>query len=482
MNFAQLEYPVFLVIVVLVVALLRSLLARKVVVLVASLYFYAYWDYRFLGLLVGSTLLDFTIGLGLEKANRQGLRRCLLGLSLAGNLGVLGFFKYYNFFVESAQPIVERWGLHPGTLSIVLPIGISFYTFQTLSYSIDVYRRQLKACRSWLDFAIYVCFFPQLVAGPIVRAREFLPQLRTSPRVQAVNVYPAFAQILRGFVKKVLIADHLAALVDPVFAAPHLFHGATVALAALAYAGQIYGDFSGYSDIAIGSARLLGFSLPANFRHPYLASSISDFWRRWHMTLSRWLRDYLYIPLGGNRLGHTRTYLNLMITMALGGLWHGAAWNFVAWGIWHGMALSVDRAFFKNGTSRGDRTPSLLRRGLLRRGLLRRGLLRQWAGVSTTFLIVLVGWVMFRSASVADFIRFGESITNWSTGVLWLPPFPLMALALLIAEHLLWSTRFRSVLSLDPNRWHTPWVVGFLLAALALFAPSQAHPFVYFQF
>ncbi len=474
MNFTQFEYPILLAAVVLLVVCTRHLTVRKIIVLSASFYFYAYWDYRFLGLLVASTLLDWSIGLGLAKLQNAAGRRGLLGLSIAGNLGVLGFFKYYNFFIESAQSIFDRWGLHPGTLSIVLPIGISFYTFQTLSYSIDVYRRNLAPCRSLLDFSLYVTFFPQLVAGPIVRASEFLPQLNLSPRVGASNFYPGLIQILRGFVKKLLIADHLAAMVDPVFATPDLYAAPTIWLAILAYAGQIYGDFSGYSDIAVGSARLLGFSLPKNFTHPYLASSIADFWRRWHITLSTWLRDYLYIPLGGNRLGELRTYANLMITMILGGLWHGAAWTFVAWGVWHGLALSIERLFATRNS--GSQNPDSQNQATR---MHRPASALRWL---ITFSIVMVGWMLFRSQSMAGFFALVQGLMNWNRGIVWLPPFPIAAIVLLTAEHAIWSTRFRCLTALEPDHWATPWLVGFMLAALAVFSTGRSQPFVYFQF
>jgi len=464
MNFVQLEYPLFLAAVVLVIALTRRLSTRKAIVLAASFYFYAYWDYRFLGLLIASTLLDFSIGLAFKRVQNSGSRNALLGLSIAGNLGVLGFFKYYNFFIESAEAVFSQWGLHSGTLSLVLPIGISFYTFQTLSYSIDVYRGHLQPCRKLLDFTIYVTFFPQLVAGPIVRASEFLPQLRYSPCVRTSQLYPGLMQIFRGFIKKVLIADHLATMVDPVFASPQLFSSLTVALAILAYAGQIYGDFAGYSDIAIGSSRLLGFELPENFRHPYLATSVADFWRRWHITLSTWLRDYLYISLGGNRGGTIRTYCNLMITMLLGGLWHGAAWNFVAWGAWHGFALCVERAFNRGAASERVSWGK-----------------RLFAG-GVTFCVVLFGWMLFRTSSMPQFFALLGSLTVGRDGLVWLPPFPLCALGLLVIEHAIWASRFRPVMMMQSDRWYSPWLVGFGLAALALFAPSQTQPFVYFQF
>ncbi len=444
---------------------------RKIIALLASCYFYAYWDYRFLFLLLASTVLDFTVGQLIARSQESLWRKVWLALSIAGNLGVLGFFKYYNFFIESAEALWSSLGWHVGTLRLVLPIGISFYTFQTLSYSIDVYRRQLQATNSLLDFALYVMFFPQLVAGPIVRASTFLPQLDFHPTVVAANLYPGFAQILRGYVKKVLIADHLATMVDPVFDAPHVFCSATIALAILAYAGQIYGDFAGYSDIAIGSARLLGFELPANFAHPYLATSMSDFWRRWHMSLSTWLRDYVYIPLGGNRFGEVQTYRNLLLTMLLGGLWHGAAWTFVLWGIWHGLALSIERAW------NGVRTkPSIPGSGPRSSWLVSAG---GWCWMSGC---VLFGWTLFRSQSIANFASLWQSLLDLSPRLLWLPPFPLIALSLLLIEHLVWMTSRRDWLQLDPQRRCTPWLVGFALAAIALFAPQHAKPFVYFQF
>jgi len=457
MNFVQLEYPIFLTAIVSIIAMTRSLSLRKAITLAASYYFYAYWDYRFLGLLVASTIFDYLIGLALHRATSTSIRKSLLLLSIFGNLGVLGFFKYYNFFIESAEAIFSRWGLGGGTLAILLPIGISFYTFQTLSYSIDVYRRKILPCRSLLDFAIYVSFFPQLVAGPIVRASEFLPQLDAAPVVNRQHLYDGAMQVFRGFLKKVLIADHLAVFVDPVFASPTVFSSLTILLAIVAYTGQIYGDFSGYSDIAIGSARMLGFDLPENFRHPYLSTSIADFWRRWHITLSTWLRDYLYIPLGGNRHGSPRTYLNLMATMILGGLWHGAAWTFVLWGVWHGAALCLMRS--SNSS----------RRGSLLSGII-------------TFAIVVIGWTLFRATSLENWGELMGSLLTNARGFQWTPPAAMLALTILILEHAIWSSRYQDVLLLKPDRWYTPWIVGFGLAALLLFAPQSSKPFVYFQF
>ncbi len=461
MNFTQIEYVIFLAVVTLVAARLSRPTPRKWLLLAASYYFYCYWDVRFAGLLVFSTLLDYTVGRSLASATAVRSRRTWLGISLVGNLGLLGFFKYFGFFVDSARAVLGEFGLDGSTLNIILPIGISFYTFQTLSYSIDVYRGRLVPCRRLLDFAIYVAFFPQLVAGPIVRAAEFLPQLERMLYPRPEQIYSGLAQILRGFVKKVLIADHLAALVDPVMAVPEAFAWPTVALAVLAYAGQIYGDFSGYSDIAIGSARLLGFELPNNFAHPYLSRSPAEFWRRWHITLSTWLRDYLYIPLGGNRAGRVQTYRNLLATMTLGGLWHGASWNFVIWGLWHGVVLCVTRRW--QPASQASR--------------LRRG-----CETLATFAIVLAGWTIFRTTDLTRFAALWRQLLVPEQGLLWLPPYPLIALLLLVIEHAIWASRRRELLDLRADHPATPWLVAVALAALAIHAPSGFRPFVYFQF
>lgn len=467
MNFVQLEYVVLLAAIVLINLRVEFPVVRKTILLGASYYFYAYWDVRFLGLLLFSTGLDYTIGRCLERTSGTGARRALLGLSLLGNLGLLGFFKYYGFFIESARPLWSALGWEPTTLEILLPVGISFYTFQTMSYAIDVYRGRIAACRNPLDFAIYVAFFPQLVAGPIVRAAEFLPQVNRMLRPRPQTAYSGLTQLLRGYVKKVLIADNLATLVDPVFAGPELYAWPTLALAVLGYAGQIYADFAGYSDIAIGSARLLGFELPENFQHPYLAHSPRDFWRRWHITLSTWLRDYVYIPLGGSRLGsHWLTLRNLLITMALGGLWHGAAWNFVLWGVFHGVLLGVTRGW-------SDEPPAQVARRRLR--------------IAATFTAVVVGWTLFRTTDLDHFKLLWSQLLlppfgYPPSGFLWLPPVPILALVLLVIEHRIWASRYRGWLELRPEHPATPWLVGLAIVALLLFAPTGFRPFVYFQF
>ncbi|TWT93218.1 MBOAT family O-acyltransferase [Stieleria varia] len=468
MQFTQLEFLIFFVVVLAVAwaarsLQLRSVRMRNVWLLAASYYFYAYWDYRFCGLLVLSTVVDFVVAKWLVATESPTRRRVLLGISVAVNLGVLGFFKYCNFFIESAQPLMEFMGLNASTLNIILPVGISFYTFQTLSYTIDVYRGNLRPTDRLVDFALFVAFFPQLVAGPIVRAKELLPQLARTPKWSGRRFYGGSQQLLRGAVKKVLLADRLGEAVDVVFAAPDLYSSATVWIAVFAYAGQIYYDFSGYSDMAIGAAKMLGYRFPVNFRHPYLAQSMTEFWHRWHMTLSRWLRDYLYISLGGNRSGSLMTYRNLMVTMVLGGLWHGAAWTFVLWGVLHGIALSVERRFAGRKPSRPSR-------------------LRQIAGWCVTLCVVLLGWILFRSPDLTSAMQVVAQLFAFDGGIAWYPPLVLLALGCMVAEHVAWRTRLRLAMRLPITAWYSPVATTVMIWALVLYFPREFRPFVYFQF
>lgn len=344
MLFQDSAYGYFLVAVVaLFWAVRKDRRARNLVLLAASWFFYACWDWRFLSLICFSTALDFVIGRALYATDdaHQNRRRLLLTASLVGNLALLGFFKYFGFFVENLE---ELLGVDVPALDVVLPVGISFYTLQTLSYTLDIFHRRLKPTESWTEFALFVAFFPQLVAGPIVRAVDFLPQLDTPPWLDRERVVKGLGRIMLGLVKKVAIADVVGThIVAPIFDDAGGATGLEAWIGMYAFTLQIYCDFSGYSDIAIGSARLFGLRIPENFVSPYKATSITDFWRRWHVSLSTWLRDYLYIPLGGNRRGTVRTYVNLMATMLLSGLWHGAAWKFVVWGGLHGLWLAVER-------------------------------------------------------------------------------------------------------------------------------------------
>ncbi|MGH8912755.1 MAG: MBOAT family O-acyltransferase, partial [Acidimicrobiia bacterium] len=360
--------------------------------LAASYVFYGAWDWRFLGLIGLSTLINQAAAVLMARSTDDRSRRTVVVAAVALNLGILGWFKYYGFFVSSLINLLEPVGidLPLPLLQITLPVGISFFTFQALSYTIDVYRRHQDQV-PLLDFAVFLAFFPQLVAGPIVRSSEFLPQLYTPKDPRHIDATRAFGLIAGGLFKKVVVANTLAgAIVDPVFASPSQFTALEVLVGIYGYAVQIYADFSGYTDIAIGVAILMGFEFPQNFNAPYAAVSIQDFWRRWHMTLSRWLRDYLYIPLGGSRDGRGNTYRNLMITMVLGGLWHGAAWTFVLWGSFHGGLLAFERW-------RGETSPAPAQNLLTPAG--------RAASRIITFHLVCLGWVMFRADSMG---RVGE--------------------------------------------------------------------------
>lgn len=406
MVFNSFAFAVFFVAVYgLYLATLRRLRAQNLMLLLASNVFYGWWDYRFLGLLWLSTLIDYFLARRLDR--RQGgiadtdapyadsprARHALMVGSVVVNLGILGFFKYFNFFADSTAALLSGLGLHlhPRTLNIILPVGISFYTFQSLSYTIDVYRGRIRAVPHLLDFALFVSFFPQLVAGPIVRASEFIPQVLRRRRLEYTQVCEGGYLILWGLFQKMVIADNLARLVDRVFdPSTHVQDGQLVLLGTYAFAVQIYCDFAGYTDIARGCAKLMGFEFALNFNLPYVARNPSDFWRRWHISLSSWLRDYLYIPLGGNRGGTWHTSFNLMATMVLGGLWHGAAWTFVIWGTYHGLLLIVHRALKPWLDALAARTPARLHP------------FGRILAVIGFFQLTCLGWLFFRAESVAQ--------------------------------------------------------------------------------
>ena len=352
MLFHSLVFLVFLPIVLIAYfALGRSAFGRSgqnCMLLMASYVFYGWWDYRFLSLLAISTVVDYCCARAIPNALSGGRRRLILLVSILTNLGILGFFKYHNFFIDSASPLIERLGFQPDdmTIYVILPMGISFYTFQSLSYTIDVYRGHCKPSKNFVDVALYVSFFPQLVAGPIERASHLLPQVQ-NPRVfRAQQFIDGLWLILVGYVKKVVIADRLFAIVDGGFTGETLpAQGLDSWFIVYAFAFQIYADFSAYSDIARGLSQLMGFELMKNFAAPYFVTNPSAFWRNWHISLSTWLRDYLYVPLGGNQKGTARTYFNLSVTMFLGGLWHGAGWAYIVWGVFQGLLLIVHRLF-----------------------------------------------------------------------------------------------------------------------------------------
>lgn len=402
LTFNSLQYAAFLPIVVLMYWRLRRD-AQNVLLLVASYIFYGLWNWRFCGLLAITTLTDYSVGRLLDATEDPTSRRRLFMVSIAMNLGILGLFKYFNFFLSSAHGLLRLLAVNipEPTLRILLPIGISFYTFHGISYTCDVYRRRLPATTSLLSFAVFVAFFPQLVAGPIGRAHLQLPQFerdRHFPRGRDLS--EALFLILLGLFRKVAIADAVAPYANQAFSSSRSGSSVSLLIGLYAFAFQIYGDFAGYSDIARGSARLLGIELPVNFNQPYLARSITDFWRRWHISLSTWLRDYLYIPLGGNRGSRLATYRNLMLTMLIGGLWHGAAATFLVWGGLHGLLLAAER--LRNPKHRPDDDPQFTRHPLL--------------ATAVTFHLVCFTWVFFRAGSLAQAVAYLGGILTFRPG------------------------------------------------------------------
>jgi alginate O-acetyltransferase complex protein AlgI len=368
--------------------------------LIASYYFYAAWDWRFLALLAASTIVDYSCGLLLQRAESPHRRRLLLCASLGFNLALLGFFKYFNFFADSLHALMLSvgWRMDFVTLRVLLPVGISFYTFVTMSYVIDVYRREIAPTRNLVNFAVFVAYFPHLVAGPILRASRLLPQIESPRQITREQVRDGLWLIAWGFFQKIFVADNLAPLANSVFEHGASPAGVNVLLGIYAFAFQIYGDFAGYSNIARGTSKLMGIELLENFRFPYLVRSPQEFWRHWHISLSTWLRDYLYIPLGGNRGGAGRTRRNLFLTMLLGGLWHGAAWTFVLWGAYQGVLLVLYRAassirMFQSWTT----SPNLLAR------------ITSWG---VMFHLTCYGWLIFRARGVGQIASMTSALVS----------------------------------------------------------------------
>ena len=438
----------------------RSL--RTLTIALCSYVFYGWWRPDFVLLMLFSTVLDYGCGRGIERSWTRGSRgRRWLLLSVICNLSLLGWFKYANFGIESFNAVLSAFGASEVSWTrVVLPIGISFYTFQTMSYTIDVYRRHAPTVKYFRDFMCYVAMFPQLVAGPIVRYRTMAEQLR-NPDVSFSSFYHGVLYFQTGLAKKVLIADTLSSLADQAFAADALSAGhAWTGL--LAYTFQIYFDFSGYSDMAIGLGLMFGFRFPVNFIGPYRATSITDFWRRWHVSLSTWLRDYLYVSLGGNRKGTIRTYVNLMLTMLLGGLWHGANWTFLAWGTYQGLWLIIERARGRRSLIAG--TPAFVR-------------------VSLTFILVMLGWVLFRAPDAAAAAAYFTSLagaSGVSSSALDIRVLHLTTFA--VAAIIVWGLPTSQTLVTRGARVYVLAIqVAFILAILQLHYQSHV-PFLYFQF
>ena len=438
---------------------------RDVLLLAASYFFYMSWNWKYAGLLAFSTIVDYSVGLMLAREQRPHARTYILIVSLTSNLGLLALFKYYNFFIDLSGPAIAMFGLDLSLLrhELLLPVGITFYTFQTMSYTIDVYRGERVLERNFLKFAVFVAFFPQLIAGPIVRAKQFLPQLHHLPNVTPQRFHDGLFLVFKGLSKKVLIADLLATLaVDNVFTHPLDFSSWDLLIGLYAYTFQIYYDFSGYSDIAIGLAKMLGYDLPQNFNRPYLSQNVREFWSRWHISLSTWLRDYLYISLGGSRVAPWRVKVNLMITMFLGGLWHGAALHFICWGVYHGLLLILAR--------QGPRTSDTRTWG--KKIVLQIG----------CFHLIAFGWLLFRVQDLNNFLDFIHGWSRFTVGTRLSGVFYII-LGLGMLFHIFPPQRLEQlaqwwIMRPVPIQAVTYGTLLLIYAGMTLEAPS----FIYFQF
>ena len=451
----------------------NQLRAQNVLLLVASYIFYGWWDWRFLSLIVASTFLDYFVALALQKSEHSSKRKFLLGLSLIGNLGMLGFFKYYNFFVASW---VEAWSsigitMEASTLNVILPVGISFYTFQTLSYTIDVYRKEMQPTKSFIDFATFVTFFPQLVAGPIERASHLLPQFYKKRIFDYQKAVDGIKLIIWGMFKKVVVADNCAFFVNKIFENPEAYSSGELFVGMVFFAFQIYGDFSGYSDMAIGISKLFGFDLMVNFKFPYFSRDIAEFWRRWHISLSTWFRDYIYIPLGGSKGTQWFQIRNVMIIFLVSGFWHGANWTYVVWGLFHALMFLPLLLFNVNRSHLMTKSYGWL----------------DFAKIGFTFFVVCIGWVFFRADSISDAFQFlghmfelkslGLSLFYTTNANLMIFALSVLAVGILSMQELVWVIKKRELPKIS--------AFGALLLVLLIFfmgSFKNQMDFIYFQF
>ena len=490
MLFNTIDFVVFFIVVVTTIILIKNRKFQHLFLLVASCFFFYYSSNYYIILLISSIILDFYVGREIWKSSNITKKKILLSLSLAGNLGLLGFFKYADFAIAQFNVLGNYIDLSSSIpfLNLALPIGISFYTFQTISYTVDIYRGKLTPSNSLREFALFVAFFPQLVAGPILRAKQFLPQLREKIEnvsfkgnlrlIVIQNQYLKFGITLMtlGFFKKMFFADNIAPLVNDVFASPIGSESFTIILGTIGFGVQIYCDFSGYSDIAIGAAAILGFKIPINFNKPYFASSPSDFWRRWHISLSSWLRDYLYIPLGGNKKSKSRTYLNLTIVMFLGGLWHGAAWNFIIWGLLHGSYLAIHKLV-------NDKFPNLAK------SVFFTSKVGIFVSVFVTQFLVFLTWIPFRVRNFDDMMYSMQKYLFWDFQIseTWefvlIHKFPTAVLGLFFVLHFI-SYKQGNLIERISSYNLKYWIL-FLMTIMFLiffFFESNSENFIYFQF
>ncbi len=474
MIFTSFEFVLFFGAVLLIRSRLHNFSLEKWFLLLASYLFYMSWSVPCAFLILFTSLVDYFVGVGLGRIKDQRKRKLLLVVSIVANLGVLGFFKYTNFLIENVSWCLTALGFYVQHqhYDILLPVGISFFTFQSMTYTIETYRRNIPASHSPRDFLLFVAFFPQLLAGPINRACDLLPQFARRLRATAEEFEIGLTQFAIGAIKKLVISDQIAPNVDLIFANPGNYDGLTLLQGALGYAIQIYCDFSGYSDMAIGCARMMGFRFMENFQMPYSSLSITEFWRRWHISLSSWFRDYLYIPLGGNRKGTECTYVNLMVTMLLCGLWHGASWNFVFWGGLHGTALAIHRVWkwWDPFSSLNDYSAFQFVWSLISRLL--------------TLSVVVVGWIFFRAQNWNIAWGYLDRMTSWTQdGTQLVSPYILPALVAVVVAHLLvykdinWAEQM-------PQRSVSSRILCFaaLITCIVTLGATDSAPFIYFQF
>ncbi len=466
MLFTEIECIIFIFVVVLLIFLLKNNSYRKAVLLAAGIYFYSYVDYRITFLLLLSIIITYFIADRISCSSTAKQRRMWLSAGVIINVSVLLVFKYFNFFVENINSVVPVEWLHLVHLDIIVPLGISFYTFRFVSYLIDVYRKDMTPGRI-LDFLLYGTFFPIIVSGPIARASTFLPQL-TNIRVSADSLYKGYRLFVLGLFLKVFVADRIASYVNCFYSNNEIFGTLTAWMAVVAYSVEIYCDFAGYSSMAIGIACMVGIRIEENFNFPYLAGNIQEFWKRWHVTLSDWIKDYLYIPLGGSRKGLWRQYLNYLIVMTLCGFWHGAAWTFILWGGLHGGMLVIHNIWRKTKT---------------RSGLMASSQFYAMASTVLTFLSVTLCWVLFRSENMQQFIKIMGTLFsfNLDIGILWIQPFVLFILLSFFAFHLLVALKVKIVTVPLGNKL-TPTILLCFLWLIVVFFPEKFEPFVYLQF
>lgn len=474
MSFTDIAFYLFFIIVFAVVLLIESNIgrkifkgnlqtARKAALLIASYIFYGYWDFRLCFLLLILSLLVFLCAKRIDKGKIYSV------IGIVVPLVVLGFFKYFNFFIESFAQLFNIESTN--TLNIILPIGISFYTFQCLSYIIDVKRKEIAAESDFINLALYISFFPHLIAGPIVKAAYFLPQLKENRTITTASVETGIQIFVFGLFKKVVLSDNLSVFVDDVFLRTDIYSGLSVAMAVIAYSLQIYFDFSGYSDMAIGCAKIFGYDFGKNFNLPYVSKNVSEFWKRWHISLSSWLQSYLYIPLGGNRKGTARTYLNLIITMVLGGLWHGANWTFVIWGLLHGVALCINKAFRKIFHHSKDY------KGTVAGNIV---------SIMITYIFVCFCWIFFRADSLSQASQIIKAIITMKDGIDFPYIWTMIAVVIAITSAVVAFIKSKKIDSFYPvlNLKKIPGLICFItfVGITITFAYTDANPFVYFQF